>query len=465
MNRNEVLILTKFTKNKTKDVIVTIKRLGINGEGIGYYKKKIIFIPGALPGEVVVAKITKSYPHYLEGELVRVKEKSPDRVPFPKGVDPRTGGLELANLAYPKQLEFKQHLMLDALRKYHPRNYQKIKVKKTLPAPQEWNYRNKAQYQIEFNKNKTKLGLYAPNSHNLIDLPEMPTQSIATQKTEREIKKLISKFHVPIANFRHKAEGIKTVVVRESFSTKEIQVTLITIGKKIKNLVPLAKEIMKLPNVVSVFQNETQWNNPQVWGNKTTRLLGKNTITEEILGKKFKLSPRAFFQLNPEQTTNLYSEALKYLDLTPDQTLIDAYSGVGTLGILASDRAHQVIGIESIPEAVADSQTNTSLNHVKNTEYIQGNVEKLLPQLRKEGINIDAVIVDPPRTGLNKKLIKTLLEVKPETFVYISCNPSTLAKDLVLLSEAYDVRVIKPIDMMPQTPRWEGVAKLVLRKN
>lgn len=222
---------------------------------------------------------------------------------------------------------------------------------------------------------------------------------------------------------------------------------------------------MKLPNVVSVFQNETQWQNPQVWGNKTIKLFGKSHIIEEILGKKFKLSPRAFFQLNPEQTSTLYSEALKYLDLTPDQTLIDAYAGVGTLGILASDQVRQVIGIESIPEAVIDAQENCHLNHVRNAEYIQGNVEKLLPELKNQGVPIDALIVDPPRTGLSKKLIKTLLEVKPETFVYVSCNPATLAKDLVLLSEAYDVRVIQPVDMMPQTPRWEGITKLVLRKN
>lgn len=458
--------MTKFAKNKTeKDIIVTIKRLGINGEGIGYYKKKIIFIPNALPNEVVVAKITATHPHYLEGELIRIKEKSPDRLALPKNVNKETGGLELAHLSYPKQLEFKQHLILDALRKYHPRNYAKIKVKKTLPAPDQWHYRNKAQYQIEFNKGKTKLGLYAPNSHNLIDLPEMPTQSKDTQKTEREIKKLIDDLHIFVGDYRHKSDGIKTVVVRQSNATKEIQVTLITVGKKIKNLKLLAQKIMKLPNVVSVFQNETQWDNPQVWGNKTIKLFGKDHIMEEILGRRFKLSPRAFFQLNPVQTENLYSQALKYLDLAPDQTLIDAYSGVGTLGILASDQVRQVIGIESIPEAVKDAEDNCKLNHVRNAEYIQGTVEKVLPDLKNNGVQIDALIVDPPRTGLNKKLIKTLLEVKPETFVYVSCNPSTLAQDLVLLSQEYDVRAIQPVDMMPQTPRWEGVAKLVLRKD
>ncbi|NRO26544.1 23S rRNA (uracil(1939)-C(5))-methyltransferase RlmD [Lactobacillus helveticus] len=457
----------KFTHKKQhheKDVIITIKRLGINGEGIGYYKKKIIFIPGALPDEVVVAKIVKSYPHYIQGELVRIKEKSPDRVAFPEGVDPEIGGLELAHLSYEKQLEFKRNNMLESLRKYHPRNYAKYKVKKTIPAPDEWHYRNKAQYQIENIHGKTKLGLFAPNSHRLIDLPKMPTQSEDTQKTEREIKVLIKKLHVPIANFRRHLPGVKTIVVRQSEATKEIQVTLITIGHKIKNLIPLAKEIMKLDNVVSVYQNETEWQNPQVWGNKTEKLLGKNQIMEEILGKKFALSPRAFFQLNPVQTVNLYSEALKYLDLTPDQTLIDAYSGVGTLGILAADRVKQVIGIETIPEAVKDAQHNVELNHIKNADYIQGSVEKVLPELKNSGVSIDALIVDPPRTGLAKKLIKTLLQVKPETFVYISCNPSTLAQDLVLLSEVYDIRVIQNVDMLPQTPRCEAIAKLVLRK-
>lgn len=457
----------KFTNKKQhheKDVIITIKRLGINGEGIGYYKKKIIFIPGALPDEVVVAKIVKSYPHYLQGELVRIKEKSPDRVAFPEGVDPEIGGLELAHLSYEKQLEFKRNNMLESLRKYHPRNYAKYKVKKTIPAPDEWHYRNKAQYQIENVHGKTKLGLFAPNSHRLIDLPKMPTQSEDTQKTEREIKVLIEKLHVPVANFRRHLPGVKTIVVRQFEASKEIQVTLITIGHKIKNLIPLAKEIMKLDNVVSVYQNETEWQNPQVWGNKTEKLLGKNQIMEEILGKKFALSPRAFFQLNPVQTVNLYSEALKYLDLTPDQTLIDAYSGVGTLGILAADRVKQVIGIETIPEAVKDAEHNVELNHIKNADYIQGSVEKVLPELKNSGVSIDALIVDPPRTGLAKKLIKTLLQVKPETFVYISCNPSTLAQDLVLLSEVYDVRVIQNVDMLPQTPRCEAIAKLVLRK-
>ena len=455
----------KFNQNKPKDkdIIITIKRLGINGEGIGYYRKKIIFIPGALPAEVVVAKIIKEYPRYIEAELVRIKEKSPDRVAFPAKVNPAIGGLELAHLAYPKQLEYKRDNVLEALKKFHPRGYSKYKVKKTIAAPEQWHYRNKAQYQIEQSHGQTSLGLFAPNSHELFDLPVMPTQSQATQDTERKIKSLVEKLHVKIADpYRH-FDGLKTIVVRQAYATHEIQVTLITVGRNIKNLEQLAEQVMRLPDVVSVYQNETDWRNPQVWGNKTVKLAGKNQITDEILGKKFALSPRAFFQLNPVQTVTLYSKALKFLDLTPTETLIDAYSGVGTLGILAADQVKQVIGIETIPEAVEDANHNVELNHIKNANYIQGSVEKILPELVQNGMPIDALIVDPPRTGLAKSLIKTILRVKPKTFVYISCNPSTLAQDLVLLSETYNVRLIENVDMLPQTPRCECVVKLTLR--
>lgn len=453
----------KQTMTNEKNVIITIKRLGINGEGIGYYRKKIIFIPNALPDEVVVAKIIKEFPHYIQAELVRIKEKSPDRVDFPAGVDLAIGGLELAHLSYQKQLKFKRDNVLEALKKYHPRGYNKYKVKPTIPAPNQWHYRNKAQYQIEQDHGQINLGLFAPNSHQLYDLPIMPTQSEKTQKIERQIKELVEKFHVAIANpYRH-TDGLKTIVVRQAQATNEIQVTLVTVGHLIKNLPALSTEIINLPNVVSVFQNEKDWHNPQVWGNKTTKLMGKNQIIDEILTKKFALSPRAFFQLNPVQTATLYSHALKFLDLGPEDTLIDAYSGVGTLGILAADQVKQVIGIETIPEAVADANHNVELNHLHNANYIQGSVEKILPQLEQNGVSIDALIVDPPRTGLAKSLIKTLLKIKPKTFVYISCNPSTLAQDLVLLSDVYNVRLIENVDMLPQTPRCECIVKLTLR--
>lgn len=157
-------------------------------KGSDIIKRKLFLFPVLFQVKLLLTKIIDRHPHYLEGELVRIKEKSPDRVAFPKGVNPAVGGLELAHLSYPKQLEFKQHLILESLRKYHPRDYIKYKVKKTISAPNAWHYRNKAQYQIEFNKGKSKLGLYAPNSRRLIDLPEMPTQTKETQKQSVKLK-------------------------------------------------------------------------------------------------------------------------------------------------------------------------------------------------------------------------------------------------------------------------------------
>lgn len=444
-------------------VIITIKRLGINGEGIGYYRKKIIFIPGALPGEVVVAQITERKRNYLQGQLVRIKEASPHRVSLPKGANPATGGLELAHLAYPEQLKFKSQLIKESLHKFHPQAYQKIKVKATLPAPHPWHYRQKAQYQCAIVHRHLAVGLYQPGSHDLVDLPVMPTQGRRSQKLERQIRHLVLKTHFPVANQARKQAGLKTIVVRTSDANPAAQVTLITVGHEFPQLAALTREISALPLVTSVFQNETQWQNPQVWGNKTRKLWGADYLIEKIHEQTFALSPQAFFQLNPEQAVVLYDQALQMLDLQPEQTLIDAYSGIGTLGILAASQVKQVVGIETIPAAVKDAQHNCQLNHVQNAAYYQGAVEKVLPELQAQGLKFDALIVDPPRTGLAKSMVKTILAAKPKTFVYISCNPSTLARDLVLLDQAYQVRVIKSVDMFPQTPRCEAIAKLVLR--
>ncbi|MDO4912006.1 MAG: 23S rRNA (uracil(1939)-C(5))-methyltransferase RlmD [Lactobacillus sp.] len=453
----------KSHERKRKPVIITIKDLGINGEGLGYYKKKIIFIKGALPGEVVVANIVDEKPHYMTGELVRIKEKSADRVDFPEGVSPEIGGLELAHMNYDAQLKFKKNIVKEALRRYHPRDWQNYKIKSTIPAPDQWHYRAKASYQLQMQGRFMAQGLYKPESHEVVDIPTMPTQNEATQKVEREIKKLLIEGRYPIARIRQKRHGVKTVVVRQAQATGEIQVTLITTTLKINGLSYLAKKIMELPQVVSVFQNVTSFDNPLVWGEKTVKLAGKNQIMEQLLDVKFALSPRAFFQLNPVQTERLYAEALKYLNLTSDMTLIDAYCGVGTIGLIASREVKHVIGIESIPEAVEDAKHNAKLNHIRNAEFITGNVDKILPELAAAGVPMDALIVDPPRTGLGKKLIKTILQVMPKNFVYISCNPSTLAQDLVLLANKYDVRLIQNIDMLPQTPRCECIVKLVAR--
>lgn len=219
----------------------------------------------------------------------------------------------------------------------------------------------------------------------------------------------------------------------------------------------------KLPMVVSVMQNINAGKTSLIWGDQTTLLAGKPTITEELDGLVFDLSARAFFQLNPQQTKKLYRLAREALKLAPNETLVDAYSGVGTIGLSLADVAKEVRGMDTIPAAVADANANAQRNQITNAHYEVGEAEVLLPQWLASGFAPDAMVVDPPRTGLDNVLIDAILQSAPEKLVYISCNPSTLAQDLQALTRGYQVDYIQSIDMFPQTARCEAVVRFTKR--
>ncbi|AEJ23563.1 23S rRNA (uracil(1939)-C(5))-methyltransferase RlmD [Weissella koreensis] len=444
-------------------LLITIKRLGINGEGIGYYKRKITFIPGALPGEVVDVKVTNFTDRFIEAEIRKFKQKSPDRV---EPIDDQSvGGFELEHLSYPKQLEFKQDVIRQALEKYKPRGFEDIEIKPTIGMEDPRGYRNKAQFPIRQMKDGTiSVGMYQRNSHFLVDLPKVSTQHPATLKVVRKVRDIIDELEIPIYEEKKNTGIIKTLVARVSESTGEVQLTIVTNSDKIPELSTLIAYIHDdLPEVVSIHQNINPDETSLIWGEKTKLLWGSNFITETINGRQFKLSPRAFLQLNPRQTARLYQEALSALDLTHADKLIDAYSGVGTIGISLADNAGEIRGMDTVPESIADANQNVLDNNVTNTKYFVGAAEDLIPQWTAAGWIADAIVVDPPRTGLDINLRNTILAHAPEKFVYISCNESTLARDLVDLLKVYDVEYIQPIDMFPQTARWEGIVKFTKR--
>lgn len=443
---------------------LSIKKLGVEGQGIGYFKHKVCFVPGALPHEEVVATVTAVYDHYLEGEIHRLRKVSPDRVSPQDDYAGMAGGFEFESLAYPAQLKFKRQVTLDALAKFKPTGWQGYEVRPTIASENQYHYRNKAQFPVRMVDGQVAAGLFHRNSHDLIPITSCAVQYPTTMKVMNAVVKMIAQLKIPVFDPENNSGIIKTLVVRESHSTGELQLTLVTNTPKLVHKHQLLEQIsQQLPEVTSVMQNVNPGDSPLVWGDQTIHLAGQDYITEGLMGLDFQLSARSFLQLNPVQTDTLYEEAAKALHLDANDTLVDAYAGIGTIGLSLAPRVKQVLGMETIPEAVDDANHNAKLNGITNAKYECGAAEDLLPKWQADGVNFDALVVDPPRVGLDPALMKTILKVRPKKFAYVSCNMASLARNLRVLSRAYRVDYIQPVDMMPQTPRCEAVVKLSLK--
>lgn len=442
---------------------LTIKKLGVEGQGIGYFKHKVCFVPGALPNEVVVAEVTKVHEKYLEARIHHLKKTSPQRVEPRDSYAMIAGGFELENLAYPAQLHYKRQMVLESLAKFKPLGYRHYEVRPTIGSERQYGYRNKAQFQIRQQGDQVVAGLYRPGTHEVIDMAKCEVQMPGVMKAMRRLVQEVAKLQIPLYNETNHSGILKTIAVRESLATHELQVTFITNSPKLLKKHQLLTMIeQELPEVTSVMQNINPGDTPLVWGNETRHLAGQDYITESLMGLDFHLSARSFLQLDPYQTEVLYEEAAKAMDLKQNDTLIDAYAGIGTIGLALANRVQQVRGMEVIPEAVADANQNAELNGIHNAKYEVGTAEELLPKWRAEGLHFDALVVDPPRTGLDDKLIQQILAEKPAKFAYVSCNMASLTRNLKRLVPTYHVDYIQPVDMMPQTPRCEAVVKLSL---
>ncbi|MFT9388587.1 MAG: 23S rRNA (uracil(1939)-C(5))-methyltransferase RlmD [Leuconostoc sp.] len=443
---------------------LTIKRLGINGEGIGYFKRKIVFVPGVLPDEVAVVKVTEVQPKYIAAKVLKIREKSPNRVKPRDEYADEVGGFELEHMTYPAQLAFKKDVIAQALEKFQPKGWSTYDLRDTIGMANPYEYRNKAQFPVRKIGDKLSVGMYKRSSHDLVDLPVVNTQDPATMKVLRTVRDLLDKLSVSIYNEDKNRGTVKTIIARASHTTGDVQLTFVTNTDGFPGDTALIEAINKaLPEVTGIFQNYNPGRTSIVWGEETIKLWGQDYIEETIMGKTFQLSPRAFMQLNYTQMTVVYHQALAALDLTHADKLVDAYAGVGTIGLSLADKVGEVRGMEIIPEAVDDANINAEINHITNAKYEVGTAEALFPKWQAEGWVADALVVDPPRTGLDTALRREILRTKPEKFVYISCNASTLARDLVDLAQAYQVDYIQSIDMFPQTARWEGVVKLTRR--
>lgn len=441
-----------------KKILLTIKKIGINGEGIGYYRKKITFVKGALPDEIVVCEIQEENKKYIKAKLLSIKEKSIYRRENIRPEFLKSGAYSLIHVNYEKQLELKKSIVIDALDKYLKIKNVENKILDVIPSPLEYHYRNKNQFPVAVKSGKIIAGLYKEGTNELVDIKDC----IALHKTGNRLtelcKKYIAKYKIPVS-ISKKNKGIKYISTRTSFHNGDVQIIFVSNINKIENLNKVIEDLRKEKEVKSIILNITNDKNHLVMGEKNILLYGDEYITEKIGNVKYKLSANSFFQLNPLQTKNLYEKILELAEIKKEDIILDAFCGVGTIGQYVSKYCKKVYGVDIIEEAIKDAKENLKLNKIKNCHYEVGDVAKVIPKLKNEGIKFDVAIVDPPRKGL-ESLARELVKTNSQKIIYVSCNPSTLAKDLKILTKKYKLKTIQPIDMFPNTQHVECVVLL-----
>lgn len=459
---------------KNDEVVVDIIGLTHDGEGVGRADGFTLFIQGALPGETVRAKVLKVKKQYGYAKLMELVESSSARVEPSCAIYKECGGCQLQHYNYAEQLEWKRQHVVDSLTRIGKLAVADsegegvgqggIVVHPTVGMDDPWRYRNKAQVPVGENGPSGDMiaGFYARGSHRIIDTDNCLIQHSGNDEVIRAVKRIGRELGVSLYNEETGRGLLRHIVSRKGFVTGELMVVLVTNGKMLPQADRWIERIREeLPAVRSIVQNINERSTNVIFGDETRVLWGSEVIYDELDGIRFAISARSFYQVNPAQTVALYRKAVEYAGLTGTETVIDAYCGIGTISLFLARQAGRVYGVEIVPEAIEDAASNAKLNGIDNAEFEAGPAEVVIPRWREEGITADVIVVDPPRKGCDQALLDTINAMKPERVVYVSCNPSTLARDLRILEDGgYRTIEVTPVDMFPWTTHVESVVLL-----
>lgn len=449
---------------KNKEYIVNIESLGYEGEGIAKVDRYPIFIPGALKGEKVKVEIIKAKKNYAYGNLIEIIKPSEERIE-PNCVNySKCGGCTLKHLNYDGQLDFKFERVKDCI--YKIGGLDKEIVKYPLGMEDGCRYRNKVQLPVGLVDGKISIGFYSEKTHEIIDMNSCLLQHEDADKIIEIIREWMENYSILPAKkdgLFYKEGLLRHIIIRKGFKTNEVMVVLVTTNKKIPNKDKLITELTSnIVGLKSVIQNINSKDTNLVLGDKCITLWGEEYISDYIGKYKFNISPLSFFQVNPLQTEVLYNKALEYADLNGDEVVFDAYCGTGTITLFLSQKAKKVYGVEIIDQAIENAKVNAENNNITNSEFYVGKSEEVIPKLIETGIKPDVIVVDPPRKGCDIKLLEAIGKAKPKRIVYVSCDPSTLARDLKELeTKGYKTIEVQPVDMFPMTKHIETVVKLI----
>ncbi|HFD2045182.1 TPA: 23S rRNA (uracil(1939)-C(5))-methyltransferase RlmD [Clostridium perfringens] len=450
---------------KNKEYIFDIISQGYEGEGIAKIDNKYpIFIEGALKGEKVKVRIVKVNKNFAYGKLMEVLEASEERVNPPCAIYKRCGGCKLQHASYKAQLDFKWDRVKDCVSKIGKLDPSIVKYPLGMENP--WRYRNKVQLPIGLINGEVKIGFFAPRSHDIIDMESCLIQDEIGDKVVKLTREWIEKFNIRPYNVdgEYDEKGIvRHIMIRRGFTTNEVMIVLVTNGEKLPHKEEFVDLMVKnIPGIKSVIQNINSKKTNVILGLESKTLWGEDTISDYIGDFRFNISPLSFFQVNPTQTEVLYGKALEYANLTGNEEVFDAYCGTGTITLFLSQKAKKVYGVEIIPQAIDNAWINAKENKVDNVEFFVGESEVVIPDLINKGVKAEVVVVDPPRKGCDKKLLDAITNIDAKKIVYVSCDPSTLGRDLQVLEEnGYKTLEVQPVDMFPNTAHIENVALLI----
>ena len=453
----------EFRKN---DILtLDIEDCGVDGEGIGKADGFTVFVKDAVIGDRIKAKIIKAKKNYGYGRLMEVITPSPYRVKPACSIARQCGGCQLQALSYEEQLKFKEKKVRGHLERIG--GFHDIEMEPIMGMDDPYHYRNKAQFPVGKNKDgKIITGFYAGRTHSIIDNRDC---MLGVRQNKEVLDRVIGhmeKYHVQPYDETIGKGFVRHIMIRYGFHTDEIMVCLILNGDKIPAEKALVESLCEIPGMTSITVNVNKKRNNVILGEQLRLLWGQSYITDSIGSVSYQISPLSFFQVNPIQTEKLYGKALEYAGLTGNETVWDLYCGIGTISLFLAQKAKFVRGVEIIPQAIDNARENAKLNGIENVEFFVGKAEEVLPrEYEKNGVYADVIVVDPPRKGCDEVLLNTILKMKPEKVVYVSCDSATLARDLkILCEEEYELKQVSTTDMFPQSTHVETVCQLVLRK-
>lgn len=434
---------------KNEKVIVKIEDYTDEGFGVARHEGYVLFIPGTVAGEEAEVLVVKAGKSFGYGKVLRFLKTAPCRVEPECALARRCGGCAFWHLSYEEEARLKAHRVANHLKRI---GGIEAELSPILAAKSQKEYRNKAQFPIRQIKGEPQGGFYAAGSHGVVSGAPCSIQPALFNDLLEWTLAFMKKEGIPAYEEIGYTGLVRHLYLRMGAGTGQVMVCLVVNGKDFSKKKPFAQEMVEaFPMVKTVCINYNDRNTNVVLGKRTETVLGEGYIEDLLLGKRYRISPKAFYQVNRDQTQVLYSKVMELLELSGKERLLDLYCGIGTIGLSMAEQVKELIGVEIVPEAIENAKENAKLNGITNAEFFCADAKEAAARFAQEGKKFDCIVVDPPRKGCDVQTLEAIREMAPEKLVYVSCNSATLARDLKVLAEDYEIKNVTPVDLFPRT--------------